>query len=187
MLDSGLVLYDRVAQRIEHLSNERVDAGSSPATHSYEGPAEAGPFLSEPRMKIKRLKAIPRAQFEPVLQREWRPIELVGDAVPDFARAIPRDAGLRFLASGEANAAEFYRSPRIASGTRVGGIDIYRPSPDDPVRFNKDWYAVIASPADPDTLFVDGPIRDDEHWLDEVPRRYEGIEILGGNSKKTEE
>lgn len=111
-----------------------------------------------------------KAEFGAVQDRNWTPVELVGEAVPTFLSNMPRHKAFRFLASGESNIE--------AEGALVGGIDVYRHAPDDPVALNKDWYAVRAA-AD-GILHVHGPIRDSEHWLNEVPERYNGVEVLGG-------
>lgn len=123
-----------------------------------------------------RFKTMARDEFKEVQDRDWTPVELVGDAVPDFLSRVPRDVAFRFLASGENNAG--------ADGAIVGGIDVYRHAPDDPVALNKDWYAVHAY-AD-GSLSVRGPIKDAEHWLNEVPRRYDGIEALGRKREEPE-
>lgn len=102
------------------------------------------------------------------------PVELAGEAVPRFLARIPRTVAYRFLASGQHD----YSS----EGALIGGIDVYRHAPDDPVAFNKDWYAVRAT--GDRTLRVEGPFRDAEHWLDEVPRRYQGIEVLGDKLRR---
>lgn len=62
-----------------------------------------------------------------------------------------------------------------------GGIDVWRDAPDDPVAYNKDWYAVLASAAEPEIMFVDGPHKDGEHWSDEIPPRYVDIKVIGDN------
>lgn len=130
---------------------------------------------------MARIKKISRALFEVVMDRHWTPVELVEDALPEFAKAVPSEVRFRVLASGEYNAAVVrnYTSKLIPAGELVGGVDVYRNAPDDPVALNKDWYAVVRSPHDPTMLLVDGPIRDDEHWLHELPGRYQGVEVLG--------
>jgi hypothetical protein len=52
-----------------------------------------------------RFKTMSKDEFKEVQDRDWRPVELVGDAVPDFLARVPRDIAFRFLASGESNAA----------------------------------------------------------------------------------
>lgn len=37
---------------------------------------------------------------------------------------------------------------------------------------------------DPTILLVDGPVKDREHWLNEIPDRLNGVEILGIPKKK---
>lgn len=115
-----------------------------------------------------RIKSISKAEFTPVQDRNWTPVELVGSAMPQFLSGVPREVAFRFLASGESNNA--------TEGALVGGIDVYRYAPDDPVALNKDWYAVRVG-ADA-SLRVEGPIKDHEHWIDEVPRSYKGVEVL---------
>lgn len=122
-----------------------------------------------------RIKTMPKDEFSEVQDRDWRPVELTGEAVPRCLSGIPRNVVYRFLASGQHNCA--------TEGALVGGMDVYRHSPDDPVALNKDWYAVRAS--DESTLRVEGPFKDREHWLDEVPWRYDGIEVLGSKTPKS--
>jgi hypothetical protein len=112
--------------------------------------------------------------FSDVQDRDWTPVELAGEAVPRFLSRIPRTVAYRFLASGQHDYA--------TEGALIGGIDVYRHAPDDPVALNKDWYAVRAT--GDVTLRVEGPFRDAEHWLDEVPKRYQGIEVLGDKPPK---
>lgn len=45
---------------------------------------------------------------------------------------------------------------------------MYRYSPDDPVALNRDWYPVISSASS-----------DSDHWLDKIPERLRGAEVLG--------
>ena len=127
-------------------------------------------------MRVKRLST---EQFGEIQKRQWLPVELVADAIPEFLRNIPNNVLHRVMASGVKAATEAYSSHRIPSGFLVGGIDVYRQAPDDPVQLNKDWYAVVSVPGQSEMLLVDGPIPDDEHWLNEIPNRLHGAEILG--------
>lgn len=124
---------------------------------------------------------MPVDQFNEVLKRDWVPVELVGDAIPTWATGIPKEILGRIHASGTGSivSSAAYKSASIPSGDLIGGIDIYRLAPDDPVNFNKDWYAVVRCENDPTMLLVDGPIKDAEHWLNEIPKRLKGAEILG--------
>lgn len=134
---------------------------------------------------MKRVKKIPRAEFECIFEQNWKPMVLEGEALPNFARGIPEATRHCFIASGEIRGDGPYSSDLIIGGRLVGGIDIYRHSPDDPVKFNKDWYAVVACDDSCAVLFVDGPRKDTEHWLNEIPERYSGAEIIGDAIKST--
>jgi hypothetical protein len=126
----------------------------------------------------KRVKLMPVEEFLRVMQREWAPVHLVAGLIPAFLQRIP-DAKLHaIVASGTRLPGLAYSDDLIPSGELIGGIDVYRNAPDDPVPLNKDWYAVIRAP-DSDAMFlVPGPFRDDEHWLDELPIRVQDAEVL---------
>ena len=128
-----------------------------------------------------KLKQMPSYEFEEVLSREGNPVRLVGGAIPRWAQNIPHEILAYVFASGTQTVppTTAYRSPRIPSGELIGGIDVYRMAPDDPVEFNKDWYAVLRCNGDSSVLSVDGPFKDEEHWLDDVPERLQGLEVLG--------
>jgi len=132
-----------------------------------------------------KLKLMPAAEFEAVKERNWTPVKLVGDALPSWMANIPESVMAETMASGTGVIpARPYASEQIPSGQLIGGMDIYRNSPDDPVPFNKDWYAVVAHPDDPIMLLVDGPHKDAEHWLESIAERCEGLEVLGVPKKK---
>lgn len=126
-----------------------------------------------------RVKKMPLEQFEDVMGREWRPVELRGDSIPDWAQGLPESIRHSIMASGTKLSGSSYSSETIPSGEIIGGIDVYRNAPDDPVDLNKDWYAVVVIPGDDSLLLVDGPFKDAEHWLDELPQRLKGIEVWG--------
>ena len=135
-------------------------------------------------MKLKKMSV---DEFEAVMQRNWTSVGLVGDALPSWMDGIPDSVMALTLASGvcSMDASHPYSSEQIPSGQLIGGIDVYRHSPDDPVPFNKDWYAVVTHPDDSTTLLVDGPKKDVEHWLELIEQRCEGIEVIGVPKKKT--
>jgi len=129
---------------------------------------------------------MPVQQFEAIMERNWTPVKLVGDALPAWAVGIPESILSSALASGTSTIVNStpYSSDQIPSGRLIGGFDIYRRAPDDPVELNKDWYAVVIHPSDSTMLLVDGPFKDAEHWLDSIPDRYKDIEVLGVPKKK---
>ena len=128
-----------------------------------------------------RPKLISKAYFQQISEADWEPIELPEDCLPAFAAAIPVDKRCCIMASGAAN------TWARENNSLVGGFDVYRHSPDDPVRLNKDWYSVVDPGSDSDYLIVNGPQKDSEHWLDEIPARYKGVRTLVPNSKKLED
>ncbi|HVS64392.1 MAG TPA: hypothetical protein VMT85_12920 [Thermoanaerobaculia bacterium] len=130
---------------------------------------------------MSRPKKIRRSEFEAVFVEDWEPVTLQDDAIPSFARRLAGEVSCTFIASGQTLASVPYVLRGVPDATLVGGIDVWRDSPDDPVAYNKDWYAVLASETDPEVLFVDGPQRDAEHWRDAIPSRYADAKVIGGN------
>lgn len=126
---------------------------------------------------MPKRKYIKTKDFKAVFAEDWAPVVLEGEAMPGFARAIPGAKRCCIIASGQDLATQPYSSRLVPSGQLVGGIDIYRHDPRDREPLNKEWYAVVAT-GDPNELVVDGPYRDSEHWLPEVPSRYEGAKIV---------
>lgn len=119
-------------------------------------------------MANSRVKLVPAEEFAPIQDHDWSPVEL---AEPLSAmRGVPRGMLYKFLASGQHN----YETEMRAE--RVGGFDLYRESPDDPVRYNKDHYDVY--PAQNGMLRIVGPLKDDEHWIDDLPLRYRGAPVI---------
>ncbi len=136
--------------------------------------------------KRKRIKRMPLEEFEEVMQRNWSPVKLEGDAIPSWLRGIPRDVVYSIYASGVALPGIPLSDPSIPSGSLIGGIDVYRKAPDDPSDLNKDWYPVITVPSLESMLLVTGPIVDCEHWRDEIPERLKGAEVVAVPPKQQE-
>lgn len=134
----------------------------------------------------KRVKRMPEEQFLKITERDWNPVGLVGDAVPSWLRGIPADKLNSIYASGGKFEGLPHGDERIPSKEIIGGIDVYRNAPDDSVELNKDWYAVIVDQDNEGMLLIVGPIRDDEHWIDEIPKRLEGAKVVGVPRKPVE-
>jgi hypothetical protein len=126
----------------------------------------------------KRAKKMPEAEFKEVMKREWAPVQLIDGAIPEWMAGIPEDLIDKVMASGTNMPDLSYSTQTVPSGQLIGGIDVYRNAPDDPVDLNKDWYAVVKNTETDAMLLIDGPFKDDEHWLDEIPKRLKGVEIL---------
>ena len=130
------------------------------------------------KRRKNRTKKMPRDEFVRVMDLDWAPVKLEGDAIPYWLRGLPDTLVHSIYASGTHMPGMMYGDSLIPSGSLIGGIDVYRHSLDDPVALNKDWYPVIRM-ADSDTmLLVTGPISDSEHWLDEIPERLQGAQVL---------
>lgn len=124
-----------------------------------------------------KLKKMPFAEFEQIRLREWRPVKLEGAAIPPLFAGIPPQLLHSVYASGTfSGAIQYGAGATVSGGDLVGGIDVYRKAPDDPVLLNKDWYAVVKK--DDSHLIIDGPHKDLEHWLNAVPQRLVGAEVL---------
>lgn len=132
---------------------------------------------------------MPLIEFEEIMKRDWVPVQLLSDERPTWTQNIPDEIVNSVFASGCINTSSDYdyQSKGVSSGELIGGFDIYRNAPDDPVELNKDWYAVLRCPDDPTMLLVDGPIKDRDHWLNEIPDRLNNVEILGVPKKPQSE
>jgi hypothetical protein len=137
--------------------------------------------------KRTRIKKMPREQFQGVLNLNWAPVRLEGKAIPFWMRRIPEEALHSIYASGTPMPGIPYSDPVVPSGSLIGGIDVYRHAPDDPVKLNKDWYGVITLAGSDSMLLVCGPLSDSEHWLDEIPERLQGATVLAVPPKRFDE
>ena len=129
-----------------------------------------------------------KKDFQKISKHKWVPLRLVGNARPNWMRNIPEDKIYSTYASGSIGDNIPYSDHLIPSGSLIGGIEIYRYAPDDPVVLNKDNYAVVKTLNNEVDLLISGPIKDNEHWLDEIPERLKGAKVLGISKKmKSEE
>lgn len=122
-------------------------------------------------------KTIKPEEFARVQGKKWQPVQLSNEVLFECFSRIPKEKIKGVYASGS-HASSI---PRTTSHNReerlVGGIDVYRLAPDDPVNYNKDWYAVVCRPED-NLLHIIGPQKDAEHWTNELPDRLIVAEIL---------
>jgi hypothetical protein len=123
-------------------------------------------------------KWMAKEEFSEVWERKWMPVQLLGDAVPTWMKGIPESVINCVYASGIDIPGDAPTGYPLPSGDLVGGVDVYRNAPDDPVKLNKDWYAVIRTPDSEEMLLVAGPYKDHEHWINDIPERLKGAEVL---------
>jgi len=121
---------------------------------------------------------MPQDQFTDVMDRSWAPVKLEGEAIPDWLKSIPSPLVHSVYASGTHPPGLQYSDSAISSAELLGSIEVYRKAPDDPVDLNRDWYPVIRFSSSDTMLLVRGPISDSDHWLDTIPIRLLGVEIL---------
>lgn len=127
---------------------------------------------------MAKQRKMPEDDYIEVMKREWRPVRLDPSAIPEFLKGIPEQSLHSIIASGTLGPGIDYAGEILPAGEFIGGIDVYRHAPDDPVELNKDWYAVLRVPDSDAILLVAGPCKDNEHWLDEVSARVRDAEIL---------
>jgi hypothetical protein len=128
-------------------------------------------------MRRKRFKKLSRKQFHEIQKLNWKPVKLIGNTIPDFLMSAPEGLIHSVYASGTVISEHLYNEPLVL-GNHIGGIEVYRNAPDDPVNLNKDLYAVFANTEDDLMLLVCGPVKDKEHWIDEIPDRLNGVDVL---------
>lgn len=130
----------------------------------------------------KRFKKILKEQFSAIQKREWKPLN-ISNQIPDYLKNIPQETLNSIYASGTFSKTNAAGDEPLPSGNIIGGIDVYRNAPDDPVELNKDWYAVIEDPNNDSMYLIKGPIKNNEHWIDQIPTRLSTVEILCVPSK----
>ena len=77
-------------------------------------------------------------QLQDIQNREWSIVKLEGNAIPELFGGIPDSVLYAVYASGGPFPGISYSDPSIGTANLIGGIDIFRNSPDDPVAYNKD-------------------------------------------------
>ena len=65
----------------------------------------------------KRLKKVTEEQFNEIQKREWSPLRLEGDYIPDFLKNIPAEVIHSVVASGTLQKGVSYSDKIIPAGT----------------------------------------------------------------------
>ena len=86
---------------------------------------------------------MPRPEIEAVMQRNWSPVELEGEAIPQWMEGLPSTLVHSVYASRSPIPGLSYSDSDVVSADLMGSIEVYRYSPDDPVALNRDWYPII--------------------------------------------
>ena len=136
----------------------------------------------------RRVKKMPRKEFDKIADFSWSPVKLESDAIPEWLKNIPDDVLHSVYASGtNAGGGTDYSDQSVGTGQLIGGIDVYRNAPEDAKDLNKDWYAVVVPPDDSPWYLISGPFKPKkDHWLDEIPERLKGARVFGVPKKPDE-
>lgn len=138
--------------------------------------------------KTPKFKKAPAEIYKGVFNSNYTPLELHPNLYPKFVKSIPSEKLHRVYISGSYEPAEPGAGLATISGeTLIGGMDVYRHAPEDPKQYNKDWYAIFRDQTDERVLLFQGPFKDNEHWLDELPERLKNAEIYYVPAKTDED
>lgn len=131
-------------------------------------------------MTKRRYKQMSVAEFTAVAQGNWVPYNVTEAPRPEWTRNIPEERVSLILASGSWIPAQVVNDYGRTFSEVIGGIDLYRSDEQDAAKgykYNKDHYIVMRHPTNDERLLIDGPNKDDEHWINELPEDSE-IEVL---------
>ncbi len=129
-------------------------------------------------MTLKK-KRISLQEFQKFAPLDWKPVILENKALPNILRSIPKDKLCIVVASGSAAVTNPRADGNMTIPNQVGGIDVYRYAEEsDGISLNKDWYRVIKDDTNADTLYLIGPVKDGEHWIDDIPNRLVSAKVI---------
>ncbi len=125
---------------------------------------------------MKESKKVDPTIANEILNQNWVRYEIVNEPLFPGLASIPSGVVAHVYFSGSWSSNAPYSSSAVKSGTLIGGAEIFRYSPDDPVNYNKDSYAIVQIPGS-GYVYVDGPFKDHEHWINDIPGRFVGTQI----------
>ena len=131
--------------------------------------------------KRHRYKVMSADELRIVQERNWMPVTLAGAAIPAWMRGIPEERLLQVMGSGTFWDTQMEELGDTVIENVVAGYDVFRYDANDeslgyPV--NKDHYVVFKDSGNDEMYFVAGPVKDDDHWLSELPEACPTIEII---------
>ena len=116
-------------------------------------------------MARKRFKRMTKEELHKLISRfGWAPRRLAESQYPQLFENIPREKVLYVAVSGSFE--------DIRKEDMVGGVSIIRWDEKDLKHgcpFNKDHYYVFIDKENSNYVIVEGPFRDHEHWLTQLP------------------
>jgi len=126
-------------------------------------------------------KQMSKTEFAKIAERKWVPTILIGEGRPNWMLGIPDEKLAMTLASGTFIDPRIVEHDGITYSGVIGGMDIYRHDANDVSKgfpINKDHYIIVLDPANENALLVNGPLKDNEHWLANLPNLPENITII---------
>jgi len=124
-----------------------------------------------------RTKKVPREPFDELGSVYSEPVQFTPETIPACLSRIPPDILCSVYGSVSPSQATPYYDCDNRIGDLIGGVDVYRYSPDDPVPLNRDWYPLVQLDDDSCCYLLDGPKKPPDHWLEEIPGRLKGARI----------
>jgi hypothetical protein len=116
-----------------------------------------------------RIKKVPKEIFDEIASLRWEPVQFTPETMPACLSGIPSNVLCCAYGSISPSQATPYPDCGVPIGDLIGGVDVYRYSPDDPVPLNRDWYALVKPYDDSRCYLLDGPRKPHNHWLEEIP------------------
>lgn len=132
-----------------------------------------------------RIKKVPREVFDEIASLRWEPVQFTPETMPECLSDIPSKVLCCAFGSISPSQATPYPKCGLLIGDLIGGVDVYRYSPEDPVPLNRDWYALVKPYDDSRYYLLDGPRKPHNHWLEKIPATLRNARIWAV-PKKTE-
>ncbi len=133
-------------------------------------------------MGKKKPKLVSAEEWAIISEKNWTPVELIGNGLPESLKQIPSDQRLRVFASG----CVLTSVESVPDGSLIGGVDVFRlaKTHPEPVDYNKDHYAVKKSTMGEPILLLYNE-NDNEHWIENIPDRLNNVEVISTIEVKT--
>jgi hypothetical protein len=130
---------------------------------------------------MPKRKTISKIEFAKIIELyKWAPVKLLKKQYLEIFKNIPEEKIIMMAASGDfAEPIEEMLNGKRISGI-VGGVDVVRWDKKDckiGYPFNKDHYVILKS-GSREILVIEGPLKDSEHWLTELPKRLRHADVL---------
>ena len=107
-------------------------------------------------------------------------LEVENDSLPECVKRFPLNKVSFIATSGSVS------PQRTEHGNEGAGIDIFRIAEEkDGVRYNKDHFPIVEDTKTGEKVLL-GPIPDNEHWIDEIPDRFDDLDVVRMRKRSSE-